>query len=419
MSIELVLLILIVLVVITTVARVAQVGRRAGGRTWLRRQSDESPVRWAIRSLTGGHAPEPQVPDVSPGEVNPLDRLAALMGDGGPGEEPNERPGDAPARPAYVPPPAPAYVPPPPPPKPFLSPVATAAAKAAAAMEMDDEPVPLLQQTRPHALAASPMSFSTSAAASSKASEIGTRSTGWLSELMATSAAQAEPPPTATISRRRRIYRDAAVALLVFSIIGLTAFAAVPWLTGNGVAPLATASPSPTLIALAPTATPTATPSPTVSIVVTPSPSPSPTDSPSPSPSPSPTLAPTPKPTPKPTPRPTPRPTPQPTPQPTPTPKPTPKPPPQPTAAIFTSYNSGSCSSSLSVYFDGSASAHASSYHWTFYTPSGTKNGVSGTRNYAIGAHTSGQTWSFTIKLTVTNSSGSNTKTKTFTGQCL
>ena len=78
---------------------------------------------------------------------------------------------------------------------------------------------------------------------------------------MATSAAQADLPPTPTISRRRRIYRDAAVALLVFSIIGLTAFAAVPWLTGNGVASLATPSPTATLIAIAPTATPTPTPS--------------------------------------------------------------------------------------------------------------------------------------------------------------
>jgi hypothetical protein len=418
MSIELVLLILVVLVVITTVARVAQVGRRAGGRTWLRRQSDESPVRWVIRSLTGGHAPEPQVTETALGDVNPLDRLAALMGDGGPGEEPHERPEPAPAepaRPVYVPPPAPAYVPPAAPPKPIVSPVATAAAKAAAAMEMDDDAVPLLQQTRPRPLAASPMTFSTSPTASSKASEIGTRSTGWLAELMATSAAQADLAATPTISRRRRIYRDAAVALLVFSIIGLTAFAAVPWLTGNGVIAVATASPTATLIAIAPTATPT--PSPSVSIVVTPSPSPSPTDSPSPSLSPSPVI--TPKPTPKPTPRPTPRPTPQPTAQPTPTPKPTPKPPPMPVAAIFTSYNSGSCSSSLSVYFDGSASAHATSYHWTFYTPSGTKTGVSGTRSYTIGTHTSGQNWSFKIKLTVTNSSGSNSKTQTFTGQCL
>ena len=392
MSIELVLLILIVLVVITTVARVAQVGRRAGGRTWLRRQSDESPVRWAIRSLTGGRAPEPQVPEVAPGEVNPLDRLAALMGDGGPGEEPNERPGDAPARPAYVPPPAPAYVPPPPPPKPFLSPVATAAAKAAAAMEMDDEQVPLLQQTRPHALAASPMSFSTSAAASTKASEIGTRSTGWLSELMATSAAQAEPPPSTTISRRRRIYRDAAVALLVFSIIGLTAFAAVPWLTGNGVTPLATASPSPTLLALVPTDSPTASPSPTESIVVTASPSPSPTDSPSLSPSPSPSLAPTPTPTPKPTPRPTPRPTPQPTPQPTPTPtpKPTPKPtpPPPPSPSGRWSSNSGPPPSRSPTL-----RSMPTSYRWTL----GSGHGTSTTRRRLLNLFTTG-TWNVTLK---------------------
>ena len=71
---------------------------------------------------------------------------------------------------------------------------------------------------------------------------------------MAKSAAQADIVPTALVSRRRRIYRDAAVVLLIFSIVGLTAFAAVPWLTGNGsVAVLATATPSATQIAIAPT----------------------------------------------------------------------------------------------------------------------------------------------------------------------
>ncbi len=213
MSIELVLLIFIVLVVITTVARVAQVGRRAGGRTWLRRQSDESPLKWVIRSLTGGQAPEPEVIETTQGEVNPLDRLAALMGDGGPGEEPNERAEpvydepSAPAYPAYAPTPAPApyapvpYEPAPAPAGPALSPVAAAAAAAAAAL--DDDSIPLLQQARPHSLAAaSAMSLSASPTASSKASEIGTRSTGWLAELMATSR-----PPRPT--RRRPSSRAA------------------------------------------------------------------------------------------------------------------------------------------------------------------------------------------------------------------
>ena len=64
MSIELVLLILIVLVVITTVARVAQIGRRAGGRSFLRRRLDESPISWVLRTLTGRqHVAEPEVPE--------------------------------------------------------------------------------------------------------------------------------------------------------------------------------------------------------------------------------------------------------------------------------------------------------------------------------------------------------------------
>jgi hypothetical protein len=384
MSIELVLLIFIVLVVITTVARVAQVGRRAGGRSFLRRRLNESPLTWVVRTLTGRqHAAEPEVPDVHPGEVNPLDRLAALMGDGGPGEEPHERP--EPVRPVYVPPPMP----------------------VAAAQTYSEPPIPLLKQQPPRPLAASAMAMTT---LPTLKGDIGTRSTGWLSELMANQATQPEPVAVPLVSRRRRIYRDAAVALLIFAVIGLTAFAAVPSIFGpNAVVAQPTASP--TLIALAPTDTPT--PSPTVSIVVI-TPSPTPTESPSPSPSPSPSV--TPKPTPKPTPRPTPRPTPQPTPNPTPT--PTPKPPPLPIPAIFASYDVSSCASTLSVYYDGSASQHASIYKWTFYTPSGSLNGVNGTRPYTIGGHTSGQNWSFKIKLTVTNSSGSRSTTKTYSGQC-
>jgi hypothetical protein len=421
MSIELVLLIFIVLVVITTFARVAQVGRRAGGRTWLRRQSDESPVRWVIRSLTGGHTAEPEVIETTQGEVNPLDRLAALMGDGGPGEEPNERTEpvyEDPAAPAY-----PAYVPTPgpvpyeaAPARPALSPVAAAAAAAAAALE--DDSIPLLQQARPRPLAAaSPMALSASPTASSTASEIGTRSTGWLAELMAAQAAQAEPS-SSVFSRRRRIYRDAAVVLLVFAIVGLTAFAAVPWLTGSGsVAALATASPSASQLAIAPTATPT--PSPTVSIVVTPSPSPSPSPSVSPSPLVVATPVPTPKPTPKPTPRPTPRPTPQPTP--VPTPKPTPKPPPPPVAHIYFDVSPNECSQAT-ITFDGRSSTNATSYKWTV-TSSGAATWTStlshGTKTYSFGTtKASGAITTIHVVLTVKNASGSSTTSTSRTTQC-
>ena len=116
--------------------------------------------------------------------------------------------------------------------------------------------------------------MSGSPTSSTTASEIGTRSTGWLAELMASQANAPEPVPTVVLSRRRRIYRDAAVALLGFAVIGLTAFAAGPFLSGGNATTAQQATPTATLIALVPTAVPTATPTPTVSIVVTPSPSP-------------------------------------------------------------------------------------------------------------------------------------------------
>ncbi|MGZ4729709.1 MAG: PKD domain-containing protein [Acidimicrobiales bacterium] len=375
MSIELVLLILVVFVVITTVARVAQVGRRTGGRSWLRRRLNESPATWAIRAVTGRHTPEPVVPEPTPGEVNPLDRLAALMGDGGPGEEPHERPEPAyePARPAFVPPP---FVPPPMP-------------VAAAAPIEEEKPVPLLQQRAPSPLAAAPMAVTTLPTSSVKPSEIGARTTGWLADIMAAQASAPDPVPTVVLSRRRRIYRDAAVALLGFAVVGLTAFAAVPWLTGNGTS-FESATPSPTFLAIV--ATPTPTPTPTVSIVVTPSPTPTPTATPTPTPTatPTPTVSPaiTPAPTPRPTSRPTPRPTPVPTP--TPTPKPTPKPTPIPLAFADFTYSVGSCNATThmaTVTFTNHSSG-ATHFKWHFGDGSSVQTGTNKTHAYFSGTYT-------------------------------
>ena len=99
--------------------------------------------------------------------------------------------------------------------------------------------------------------MSGSPTSSTTATEIGTRSTGWLAELMASQANAPEPTPT-VVSRRRRIYRDAAVALLGFAVIGLTAFAAGPFRSGGNATTAQQATPTATLIALVPTAVPTA-----------------------------------------------------------------------------------------------------------------------------------------------------------------
>ena len=410
MSIELILLILTVLVVITTVARVAQVGRRAGGRSWLRRGLNESRAMWAVRAVTGRLSPEPEVAEVAPSEVNPLDRLAALMGDGGPGEEPHERYEPSDEREPVVHTPVPAYIPPPayvPPPRPaYLPPPVVAAAPvpmaAASIYEEDEESRPLLEQSRPRQLAAaSAMAVSSSPHASVTAAEIGTRSTGWLAELMAKQAAAPDPVAVQVESRRRRIYRDAAVVLLVVSLVGLVTVAVVPGLVANRGTISASGEPSASLLAIVPTASPSPSVSPSASIAVTPSPTatstptPTPTLAPTPSPTPSVTPAPTPKPTPRPTPRPTPAPT------PTPTPAPTPQPP-----VAFAGGSQTSCSGSSPVVKFTNSSVHATHYKWTF-GDGATSTSKSPTHTYAAVG-----TWHAT--LTAYNSANKSNTTDVF-----
>lgn len=429
MSIELILLILIVLVVITTIARVAQVGRRAGGLGTLRRRLNESPAMWAVRAVTGRRSAEPVVPEMVPGEVNPLDRLAALMGDGGPGEEPHER--YEPTReerrfeplqerflpPAaaspYVPPRAPApYVPPPAsapylpaPLTPYVPPPAPVPMAAAKPIQEEYVP-PLLQQRAPRPLAAaSPMVVAANPTASMNASDIGTRSTGWLAEIMASQAALADPVSVPVISRRRRIYRDASIVLLVCSIIALVGFAVVPGLTNPSIAAVATPTPEASQIAVVPTATPSPTPSTSIVVTPSPTPSPTPTESPSPSPSATPTLAPTP------TPRVTPRPTPQPTPQPTPKPTPKPTPPPPPPFASWSSNNGVCVGSQVRVTFTNH-SIGATHFKWSF--------GDGGTATFTSGTHLYAGTGNYLVTLTAYNAANKTSKDThyVFTSSC-
>lgn len=420
MSIELILIILVVFVVITTVARVAQVGRRSGGRSWWRRRLNESPLAFAVRAVTGRfNTAEPEIPEPIPGEVNPLDRLAALMGDGGPGEEPHERyePAEPEYVPAYVPTPAPRPLPVAPvaPPAPAFRPTPMADPIAAAATYEDS--VPLLEQRPPRPLAAAAMAVSAAPSVSASPGDIGTRTSGWIADIVA--ATTATPFETPMVSRRRRIYRDAAVVLLAGCLVALAVFF-VPGVIRNLGAAAGTEAPSQSLIAVVPTLEPT--PSPTPSVVVTATPSPSPTETPSASPSP--TESPSPSPTPVVTPKPTPKPTPQPTPQPTPNPTPTPTPVPKPVADFFLDYYpiTTTCSGTASVTFINlSTSSGSTTYTWTFGDGANSVRHSKATFSHPYSLGTLLQDGDFfdkTVKLTATNASGSSSHTDHVRIQC-
>lgn len=169
-------------------------------------------------------------------------------------------------------------------------------------------------------------------------------------------------PPKAPAAPRERLIRDAGIALIGLTIVGLVGFLILPQgpsgkpsgsvfsVVRASLSPRPTDSPTPPAATdpnavTEPTATPdAATAAPTASSVAAP------------------TAKPT-KATPKPTPKPTPRPTPTPTPKPAPTPKPTPTPPP-PHAVIGVSASCTSAGGSIS--FTGSGSTGDTTYLWDF-----------------------------------------------------
>ena len=96
MTLELILVILVILLLIPSIAQFIRRQRGpSAAREGVRRSFDDSIFMWAFRTVAGRpEAPlADQVPNEAdlqppPGELSPLDRLALLMGDGGPGEEP-------------------------------------------------------------------------------------------------------------------------------------------------------------------------------------------------------------------------------------------------------------------------------------------------------------------------------------------
>lgn len=192
---------------------------------------------------------------------------------------------------------------------------------------------------------------------------------------------------------RRRIWRDASGAIVALSIVGLAAALAFPTHAGT---PLATETP---LLAietgqpLEPTPPVTEAPptpieaAPTISIEI---PSDPPTVRVTPEPTrrpgqPQPTHAPTPKPTPKPTPAPTATPTP---------------PPPPPPIADFTCSLVGD----LRIAFT-STSTRAETWSWNFGDPD---SGSDNTSSLASPSHTFTFAGNYPVRLTVTNSGGSD-----------
>ena len=389
MTLELILVVLLSFFVLTSIARLARRQREPrAARKGFRRSFDESIFMWAVRTIAGRpEAPPadqvPSEPDLQPlpGELSPLDRLALLMGDGGPGEEPAMGRG-MPAAPRARP-----------------------ATEAPMAAPNEAAPGILLTSVDAPTTLRRPMSAD---------------------ELIGDTPVKSR---SAREDRRRRLYRDAAVVLVVSGAIVFLGYSFLPGFRNVGtVAADATATATPTILiaeaSVSPSASPSPTaaptPSPTPTSSPSPSPSPSPSASPSPSPSPSPTPAPTLKPTPKPTPRPTPAPTPVPTPKPTPT-------PPPPVAHAFVVPNNDllpgdgttSCSAaSFTASYIGSASVNASSYKWSFGDGT-TSTKSSGTHTFHSQPLLVHEVQTITVTLTVKNSAGkSDSDTATFKFTC-
>jgi hypothetical protein len=194
---------------------------------------------------------------------------------------------------------------------------------------------------------------------------------------------------------RRRVWRDASAALVVFAGIGLIAVFALPAVGQPAPPPSALPTEAAALASVPPTAVPTQ-----AAIALAPSPLPTRVEIALPTAEPTPTLpvTATPKPTqqtriaaatPKPTAKPKPKATPKPTPKPTPI--------PDPIARFSCTFQGG-----LTVAFD-STSRYAKSYAWDFQD---------GASSAADPTHVFSGSGAYRVSLTVTNASGSDTATK-------
>ncbi|HTC85096.1 MAG TPA: hypothetical protein VK656_00220, partial [Candidatus Acidoferrum sp.] len=202
MTLELILVLLLLFFVLTSIARLVrrQRGPRSK-RTSFRRSFDESIVMWAFRAVTGrlDAPPADQVPNEAdlqplPGELSPLDRLALLMGDGGPGEEPAIGRG-VPAMPRPRP--------------------ATDAPMAA----VEAAPGILLSSAEGSAAARRPMIASELIGDTPRRRSVGAE-------------------------RRRRLYRDAAVVLVVSGAIVFLGYSFLPGFKATGVVSAETSPPA-------------------------------------------------------------------------------------------------------------------------------------------------------------------------------
>jgi len=229
------------------------------------------------------------------------------------------------------------------------------------------------------------------------------------------------PGASGASAPRERLIRDAGIALIGLTVVGLVAFLVWPQggLSGKPagthfavVRASATAKPTASQAAVAvvdatPSATAVATPG-----GATPAPTPDLTAEPTPSVSVEPTASPlvTPKPTPKPTAKATAVPTPKPTavPTPKPTPAPTPKPTPTPIAAPHAVI--GASCSGFTVDFTGSGSTGETSYLWDF------DDGGSTLANPP--PHTYGSTGTFNVILTVKGPGGQDSAFKVIDVPC-
>lgn len=342
-------------------ARRALVGERQ--LAWLGDRIDDSVGMWALRRLLGRSdeirdaADEP--PSVTPAgglaERSPLDRLAVLLGD-----------------------------------------------RDAAGASADPPPVALSVSARP--LAPQAGGFLLNRGEADAAPRRRVTNVGLIGD---TPGRDRLPHARRRVDPRERLWRDAAMVLLILSVVGVTVLAIQPAGLGGVASQTATPGGSLPMVAIGagdePSPSPALRPAPTAAPTPSPPPIGTPTARPTQAPTARPTPAPTAQPTPAPTPRPTIRPTPKPTARPTPTPAPTLPPP----VAVITVGEPSLCTADgVRTYsFTGVTSIREVSYAWTFTGGSG---GIAGSSAPSVTRDLQGDASgiAYTITLTVRDAAG-------------
>jgi hypothetical protein len=338
-------------------ARRALAGERQLG--WLGDRIDDSVGMWALRRLLGQSDEDrdamDEPPSVTPSgglaERSPLDRLAVLLGD--------RDPADASANPPSV-------------------------------------AVPV----SPRPLAPQAGNFLLNRGEADAGPRRRVTNVGLIGD---TPGRDRLPHARRRVDPRERLWRDAAMVLLILSVVGVTVLAIQPAGLGGVASETATPGGSLPMVAIGaadePSPPPTLRPAPTAARTPSPPPAGTPTARPTPAPRAQPTPAPTAQPTPAPTPRPTIRPTPKPTAKPTPIPAP-------PVAAITIVGISLCTADGVATYsFTGVTSLREVSYAWTFAGGSG---GIAGSSAVTVSRDFPGDASgiAYTITLTVRDAAG-------------